>query len=132
MICARCGGDTRVIDSRPHEDDPSVVWRRRECVVCGNRFVTQEGTINIAGMRAKRRLSQAAYLARLDPAVKAARAARGNLLREVKIEAAESGRPVAEVMRAWDIKPAARAKPASRPRRRPTPRCNEGSATTPN
>lgn len=132
MICPKCRSDTRVIDSRPHEDDPGVVWRRRECVACGNRFVTQEGTINIAGMRAKRRLSQAAYLARLDPAVKAARAARGNLQRDAKIEAEATGRPLAEVMRAWDIKPAARAKPASRPRRRPTPRCNEGSATTPN
>lgn len=132
MICARCDGDTRVIDSRPHEDDPGVVRRRRECVSCGHRFFTQEGTINIAGMRAKRRRAQAAYLARLDPAVKAARIASSNLLRDAKIEAAETGKPIAEVMRAWCVQPTARRGPLrNAPPPTPTPRANEGSKTTP-
>lgn len=105
MICPKCSADTRVIDSRPHEDDPGVIRRRRECVSCGHRFVTQEGTINIAGMRAKRRRAQAAYLLRLDPAVKAARIARSNLRRDAKIEAEETGRPLPDVMRAWNVPP---------------------------
>ncbi|APX84587.1 hypothetical protein BV511_07605 [Methylorubrum extorquens] len=107
MICARCDGDTRVIDSRPHEDDPGVVRRRRECVSCGHRFFTQEGTINIAGMRAKRRRAQAAYLARLNPTVKAARVAASNLRRDAKIEAEETGRPLVDVLRAWGAAPIA-------------------------
>ncbi|BDL40946.1 hypothetical protein [Methylorubrum sp. GM97] len=133
MICARCAGDTRVIDSRPHEDDPGVIRRRRECVACGHRFFTQEGTINIAGMRAKRRRAQAAYLARLDPAVKAARVAASNLRRDAKIEAEETGRPLANVMRDWSIEPATRRRPlkhTSPPF--PIPRANERSVTTPN
>ncbi|MBB2965138.1 hypothetical protein [Methylobacterium sp. R2-1] len=107
MICPKCSSDTRVIDSRPHEDDSGVIRRRRECVACGHRFVTQEGTINIAGMRAKRRRAQAAYLARLDPAVKAARVAASNLRRDAKTEAGETGRPLVEVLRAWNLPPAA-------------------------
>jgi len=131
MICPKCSADTRVIDSRSHEDDAGVIRRRRECVACGNRFFTQEGTVNIAGMRAKRRRAQAAYLARLDPAVKAARVAASNLRRDAKIEAAESGRPLGDVMRAWDIKSTAGRRPLKQtPPPSPTPRANEGSATT--
>lgn len=132
MICPKCSADTRVIDSRPHEDDARVFWRKRACTACGDRFVTWESTYDIAAMRKQRRRAQLAYKARMDPAVKATRIARSNLLRDAKVEAAETGRPLDDVLRAWNAKPAARAKPASRPRRRPTPRCNEGSATTPN
>jgi transcriptional repressor NrdR len=111
MICPKCSADTRVIDSRPHEDDPGVIRRRRECVSCRHRFFTQEGTINIAGMRAKRRRAQAVYLSRLDPEVKAARIAASNLRRDAKFEAAETGRPLADVLAAWGV--AAPSRPAS-------------------
>lgn len=132
MICPKCSADTRVIDSRPHDSDDRVIQRRRACTACGHRFSTWESTIDIAALRARQRRAQAAYKLRMDPAVRAARVARSNLRRDAKVEAAETGRPLEDVMRAWDITPAARTKPASRPRRRPTPRCNEGSATTPN
>jgi len=112
VICPKCSSNTCVIDSRPHEDDPGVIRRRRECVACGLRFFTQEGTINIAGMPAKRRRAQAAYLARLDPAVKAARIARSNLRRDAKIEV--TGRPLPDVMRAWNVPP-----PSSQSQRSP-------------
>lgn len=39
MTCPYCGGDTKVIDSRPSEDS---VHRRRECLVCKKRFSTVE------------------------------------------------------------------------------------------
>lgn len=39
MRCPRCGGDTRVVDSRSDYDS---VWRRRECRICGHRFSTTE------------------------------------------------------------------------------------------
>lgn len=39
MTCPSCGGDTKVIDSRSHEDS---VYRRRECLVCKERFSTTE------------------------------------------------------------------------------------------
>jgi transcriptional repressor NrdR len=42
MRCSLCGSDdTRVIDSRPAEDG-AAIRRRRECVVCGERFTTFE------------------------------------------------------------------------------------------
>lgn len=39
MTCPNCGGDTKVIDSRQQEDS---VYRRRECLVCKDRFSTTE------------------------------------------------------------------------------------------
>ena len=41
MKCPFCNAaDTKVIDSRPAEDNSSI--RRRQCVVCGKRFTTYE------------------------------------------------------------------------------------------
>jgi transcriptional regulator NrdR family protein len=39
MTCPVCGGDTKVIDSRPSEDS---VQRRRKCLECDHRFNTIE------------------------------------------------------------------------------------------
>ena len=39
MICPDCRFDTKVIDSRPYDDS---VQRRRECLRCGQRFITME------------------------------------------------------------------------------------------
>ncbi|MEN8114190.1 MAG: transcriptional regulator NrdR [Actinomycetota bacterium] len=45
MRCSLCGTeDTRVIDSRPAEDG-AAIRRRRECVVCGERFTTFERSV---------------------------------------------------------------------------------------
>ncbi|MBQ1328425.1 MAG: transcriptional repressor NrdR [Eubacterium sp.] len=42
MKCPYCGDDnTRVIDSRP-SDDNSSIRRRRQCDACGKRFTTYE------------------------------------------------------------------------------------------
>ena len=42
MKCPYCGDDnTRVIDSRP-ADDNAAIRRRRQCDVCGKRFTTYE------------------------------------------------------------------------------------------
>ena len=42
MKCPYCGyGESRVIDSRPTEDDEKI-RRRRECLSCGRRFTTYE------------------------------------------------------------------------------------------
>ena len=39
MTCPNCGEDTRVVDSRPNDDD---VIRWRKCVACKYRFKTVE------------------------------------------------------------------------------------------
>ena len=42
MKCPYCGyGESKVIDSRPTEDDEKI-RRRRECLSCGRRFTTYE------------------------------------------------------------------------------------------
>ena len=42
MKCPYCGfGESKVIDSRP-ADENSSIRRRRECLSCGNRFTTYE------------------------------------------------------------------------------------------
>ena len=42
MKCPSCSSpDSRVLDSRPVEDDSSIK-RRRECPICGKRFTTYE------------------------------------------------------------------------------------------
>ncbi|MEN8235455.1 MAG: transcriptional regulator NrdR [Actinomycetota bacterium] len=45
MRCSLCGTeDTRVIDSRPAEDG-AAIRRRRECLICGERFTTFERSV---------------------------------------------------------------------------------------
>lgn len=47
MRCPSCyAPDTKVIDTRPAEDDASV-RRRRECIRCSHRFTTYEKTEGI-------------------------------------------------------------------------------------
>ena len=41
MVCIYCASPTRVTNSR-HQKRPNQVWRRRQCVVCGNNFTTHE------------------------------------------------------------------------------------------
>lgn len=42
MRCPSCGDpDSKVVDSRPSEDDMTI-RRRRECLACGRRFTTYE------------------------------------------------------------------------------------------
>lgn len=40
MNCNQCGGNTKVISSRPTAKNG--VWRRRECMSCAVRFTTEE------------------------------------------------------------------------------------------
>ncbi len=39
MRCHYCGGESRVVDSRPLQDG---IRRRRQCISCGKRFTTHE------------------------------------------------------------------------------------------
>lgn len=110
MICPKCRSDTRVKDSRPHREDARVIVRRRACDGCGHRFATQEGTIDIV---ARRKSVRAAEKARRQArpewarAVDTERTKRRAILKIAQQEAAESGKPVEEVMRAWKVAPAA-------------------------
>ena len=54
MKCRYCGStDSKVIDSRPTEDN-SAIRRRRECLECGRRFTTYEKIEEIPIMVVKR------------------------------------------------------------------------------
>lgn len=42
MKCSICQFASRVYDSRPAKIVPNAIWRRRECLGCGNRWRTYE------------------------------------------------------------------------------------------
>jgi len=42
MNC-KCGGETKIVNSRRKEGN---IWRRRECLECGERFTTWETNDN--------------------------------------------------------------------------------------
>lgn len=61
MKCPFCGEDnTRVIDSRP-SDDNSSIRRRRQCDICSKRFTTYERVEAIPLMVIKKDLSREPY-----------------------------------------------------------------------
>lgn len=60
MKCPYCNvSDTKVIDSRPADDNSSI--RRRQCVVCGKRFTTYEKLETMPLMVIKKDRSREAY-----------------------------------------------------------------------
>lgn len=121
MICPKCSADTRVVGTRP-EMDGKVIRRQRICVAvaCGHDFDSYESTFNVVARRQRQAANTPIY--RLVDPERARdqdrRKAKGRALRvAAEAEAAETGRPLAEIMRAWDVKPSRRAKPVSRSRR---------------
>lgn len=46
MICPKCGGDTRVGDTR-YEEKENEIFRRRVCKNCSNEFFTVEFGIEV-------------------------------------------------------------------------------------
>ena len=61
MKCPYCGySDSKVIDSRPTEDDLSI-RRRRGCLQCGKRFTTYETVEQVPVMVVKRDGSRQAF-----------------------------------------------------------------------
>ena len=61
MKCPFCGEDsTKVVDSRPSEDN-SAIRRRRQCEVCGKRFTTYEKLDTFPVMVIKKDQNREAY-----------------------------------------------------------------------
>ena len=61
MKCPFCNAeDTRVIDSRP-ADENTAIRRRRQCEICGNRFTTFEKTETLPFMVVKKDQSRVPY-----------------------------------------------------------------------
>ena len=98
MICPKCSAETRVVSSRPHADDATVIVRRRHCVACEHRFDTQEGTVDIARQRARKRRHQAARRAFYTEDERAAQAAERN---ERRIRQHE--RETVELLRSFNL-----------------------------
>lgn len=96
MICPKCKADTKVVNSRPHADDPTVIQRRRACEGCGHRFNTQEGTVDIVARRRLMRASRAKWRA----AKRQAESHERQIRKFVEGEVAASGRPRAVVRQA--------------------------------
>jgi hypothetical protein len=106
MKC-RCGAETRVVDSRPHKDDPTIVVRRRVCTECAVRVTTQESTVDVAKYRARNRRLSAKHRATTPPDELAAKnrvyQSRHRLERAARDEARETGVSVDLVRARWGI-----------------------------
>lgn len=102
MICPKCKSDTRVKDSRPHVDDPTVIRRRRECDGCGHKFNTFEGTVDLVRHRASVRERQARYREALGPEERSRRAKRDNTRAVARAEAAAANQPVGNILARWN------------------------------
>jgi hypothetical protein len=132
VICPKCSADTRVVNSRPHAEDAKVIVRPRHCTACTHRFDTFESTRNVVKLHRNSRAGKARWVAEASADVLAEKNRVYGLRRDAKIEAEETGRPLANVMRDWSLAPATRRRPlkhTSPPF--PTPRANERSVTTP-
>lgn len=107
MICPKCKADTRVVDSRP-EPDGKVIKRRRACEGCGHRFPTFESTLNVVARRQRAAKATAAYRS-ADPDRAREQDARRSKARSIRnmarAEAAETGRPLAEILKQWQVSP---------------------------
>lgn len=103
MICPKCKADTRVVNSRPHRDDPTVIQRRRWCDDCGHKFNTQEATVDIVARRRLIRKANAKHRAKDPEAARTADTAERRARRALADEAAKSGRPAAQIREAWGL-----------------------------
>lgn len=76
MMCPSCGAtDTKVVDSRPAENDLSI-RRRRECEACSHRFTTYERLEPQLMVRKRNGRLEAFSAAKLASGISAALAAR--------------------------------------------------------
>lgn len=53
MNCTYCGGESRVINSRPQKRTNSI-WRRRKCLTCNAVFTTSENVDWAGSLRVRR------------------------------------------------------------------------------
>lgn len=105
MICPKCKGDTRVVSSRPHADDATVIVRRRHCIACPERFETFESTRDVVKLRKNSRAGKAQWVAETPADVKTEKNRVYGLRRDAKLEARETGKPLPEVLKAWGLTP---------------------------
>lgn len=104
MICPKCSAETRVVDSRP-DDEGRVVRRRRICESCGSKVVTYESTLNPIRHRASARAARKRWREKLTPEASAEKRRLSDLRYEAKRTSRETGRPLADVLREWNVPP---------------------------
>lgn len=107
MNCVKCSGETRVVNSRPHKDDATVIQRRRWCDACGHKFNTYESLTDDVARRArvsaKRTAEKARQRARFSEDDLAKRRERNRLYMEAYRHAQDTGRDVTEIRKEWGI-----------------------------
>jgi transcriptional repressor NrdR len=102
MRCPHCGAvDSRVVDSRP-ADDQAAIRRRRECVACCRRFTTYERVAPVLVVRKRSGGLEPFSAEKLRAGVTAALADRpvtsaqvDELVAGIESEVASAGGPVA-------------------------------------
>ena len=102
MMC-RCGGETRVVDSRT--PDPRYVKRRRVCEGCGESFATYESRDKPWQLQpaAKNNAERMKARRQADPELWKARGRAQRLKRKAKEAAQITGQPVEIIYQQWGI-----------------------------
>lgn len=104
MQC-KCGGTTRVVDSRQRE--PTIITRRRVCDACGDRFSTWESTLDVSRLRARQRRVVKDRYANMDPEARAALQAKHldkrRVARKVLSEARARGVSTKAIRAEWGL-----------------------------
>lgn len=114
MICPKCSAETTVVECRKYANGAtSGLRRRRECVECGHRFTSLETLVVLGRAKsqkprqlteeaaARKRARQAVQRAQRTPEERKAIAQRDRLRKMARLEAAETGRPIDEILAAW-------------------------------
>lgn len=105
MICPKCKADTRVVYGRQLTTDPPVYERRLRCVseACDHRFMTHEGTTRLVKHRSNPKPRRRKTKADLEAQAKAREVYRLRTL--ARAEARDTGRPLREILAAWNVPP---------------------------
>ena len=103
MICPKCKAGTKLVYGRQITTDPPVYERRLRCVseACDHRFTTHEGTAKLV----KHRVNPKPRKRKTPAEAKAKAEARRiyNLRTLARAEARETGRPLREILAAWNV-----------------------------
>lgn len=105
MICPKCKSDTKLVYGRQLTTEPPVYERRLRCVSeeCRHSFTTHEGTTRLVKHRVNPKPRKRKSPAEIQAQTEARKIYR--LRNLARTEARETGRPLREILAAWDVPP---------------------------
>lgn len=105
MSCPKCKSDTKLVYGRQLTTEPPIFERRLRCVgeECRHSFTTHEGTANLVKRRVNPKPRKRKSPAEIQAQAEARKVYR--LRNLARTEARETGRPLREILAAWNVPP---------------------------